>query len=214
MRFLNARACTDTHISTFTLPLDFDPPPSLCISYELSEKTQWIEWQRSKARPSNRPGWSRDGWLCVYECVCAYMCLWCVWLTLSTVRTVYASKYEHVFTSVCPSRVLFLPNQGPFFVFHNLNFPHIRNPTHPHTHRNTLLHSSPLWSVVRGVMWQVFNQRWPGHAVEMICWTRLNPLPFQLIHPLNWTRVSHTSDPVSWQLDRLSRRRGRKKMEG
>ena len=85
MRFLRTQASTDTHISTFTLPLDFDPPPSLCISYELSEKTQWIEWQRSKARPSNRPGWRGDGWLCVYECVCAYICV-CVCVCLTHTR--------------------------------------------------------------------------------------------------------------------------------
>lgn len=41
-------------------------PPSLCVSYELSEKTQWIEWQGSKARPSNRPAWGETD-DCVHE---------------------------------------------------------------------------------------------------------------------------------------------------
>lgn len=113
---------TQTHTPTFTLPLDFDPSPSLCISYELSEKTQWIEWQRSKARPCNRPGWRGDGWLCVYECVgaSAYLCVFDSHLLQSRIFRIW----------ICPSWLVFEP--GLF------------SRTYTHRHMHTHTHASPI----------------------------------------------------------------------
>lgn len=187
MRFLRTQARTDTHISTFTLPLDFDPPPSLCISYELSEKTQWIEWQRSKARPSNRPGWRGDGWLCVYECVCAYICV-CVCVFDS--HPVQSGLCMHVNMNMFVHRVLCFYSLEAFSPYFTTWNDHIRMHAH-------IVHESGLWSVVGEVKWQVFNQCWPPHAMELICWTRLNlPLTLHLIHPLTGCRC-HTQVTAS-----------------
>lgn len=187
-------------------------PPSLCISYELSEKTQWIEWQRSKARPSNRPGWRGDGWLCVYESVHAYICLR---VCLShTVRIVCAcvSEYEYVsFHHV----LCFHPTKAfsPYFAARTVRM---------HTR------SSPFLSTLkcgRRVKWQVFNQCWPPHATELICWTRLNPhsnLPpsFHLIHPLTGkgchTQVTGFRDSLTnnmWEVEGWRREEDNKEWE-
>lgn len=125
--FPHTNTHTQTHTPTFTLPLDFDPSPSLCISYELSEKTQWIEWQRSKARPCNRPGWRGDGWLCVYDCVgaSAYLCVFDSHLLQSRIFRIW----------ICPSWLVFEPGL----------FSRTSTHGHMHTHTHTLLHSSSLW---------------------------------------------------------------------
>lgn len=162
--FPHTNTHTQTHTPTFTLPLDFDPSPSLCISYELSEKTQWIEWQRSKARPCNRPGWRGDGWLCVYDCVgtSAYLCVFDSHLLQSRIFRIW----------ICPSWLVFEP--GLFS----------RTSTHGHMHTHT--HTSPFLFTLKtnGVKWQVFNQCWPQDAMVLICWNL--PPPSYLIHPLTW----------------------------
>lgn len=146
---------TQTHTPTFTLPLDFDPSPSLCISYELSEKTQWIEWQRSKARPCNRPGWRGDGWLRVYECVraSAYLCVFDSHLLQSRIFRIW----------ICPSWLVFEP--GLF------------SRTYTHGHMHTRTHTSPFLFTLKtnGVKWQVFNQCWPQDAMVLICWNLPHP---------------------------------------
>lgn len=136
---LPTQAHADTHIPTFTLPLDFDPPTSLCVCYELSEKTQWIEWQRSKARPSNRPRWRGDGWLCVYECVCVHTSVYVhVWVTLCAARSVRQNMNMSIHLCFCHVLCFYSPeNFNPYLTTWTL-----------HTH--TLLQSPLLWSVVRG----------------------------------------------------------------
>lgn len=162
-------------------------PPSLCISYELSEETQWIQWQRSKARPSNRPRWRGDGLLCVYECMCVYILTVCVFDSHSGQSGRDIQVNMVLMMDVCFHNVkCFSPYKAlSHILLHELSIYACRR-----TQTHTLLHSSSLWSVVGGgVKWQVFNQRWPPHAMELICWTCLNPrpLPFHLIHPLTGT---------------------------
>lgn len=94
---------------------------------------------------------------------------------------------------VCPSRAVFLPTQDLLSIFYNMTPSH----THAHTRFSIPLHFE-VWS--GGFKWQVFNQHWPPHAIELIRWTRLNPQhnlppPFHLIHPLTG-RGCHTQVAV------------------
>lgn len=108
-------------------------------------------------------------WVCVHTSV--YVC---VWVTLSTVRIMYACvpKYEYVNPFLWPFSHILLHESSIYACTHT--------------------HTSPFLSTLKcgqGVKWQVFNQCWPPHAMVLICWTCLNPQrypppPFHLIHPL------------------------------
>lgn len=117
---LHTQACTDTHISTFTLPLDFDPPPSLCISYELSEKTQWIEGRDQRPDLLIGQAGAETGWLCVYEHVCAYIYV-CVCLIFSTVTDMFVCGWIQNCQSLCVQ-------EPQVSIFYYMNHQH----THPH----------------------------------------------------------------------------------
>lgn len=131
-------------------------------------------------------------WVCVCVCARVHLCVCvCVWLTPGTVRTVCASGYEYV----CPSCVLFSLTRGVPSIFYYMKQRHTNARTH-------IVHESGLWSVVGEVKWQVFNQCWPPHAMELICWTRLNlPFTLHLIHPLTGcgchTQVTATRDSLT-----------------
>lgn len=205
---LHTQARTDTHISTFTLPLDFDPPHPFVFLTSCQKRPS--ESSSRDQRPDlliGQDGEETDD--CVFMSACAHTSVYvCVWVTLGTVGIVYAcvAEYEYVFPSVCPSRVVFCTHPRPSLHI-LLHEPSTFTCTH------TLLHSSPLWSVVGGVKWQVFNQCWPPHAMELICWTRLNPKrnlppPFHLIHPLTGrgchTQVAMFRDSLTnnmWEVD-------------
>lgn len=120
-------------------------------------------------------------WVCVCVCARVHLCVCvCVWLTPGTVRTVCASGYEYV----CPSCVLFSLTRGVPSIFYYMKQRHTNARTH-------IVHESGLWSVVGEVKWQVFNQCWPPHAMELICWTRLN-LPLPSIWYTHWLDVGVT----------------------
>ena len=143
------------------------------MSYELSEKTEWIERQRSKARPSNsQDGAETDG--CVYMSAYVYTSLYVCLTQTYYIHGSFLRGWTWKCLSVCVSVTLTL---------------------HTHGRPLTSLFLSTL-KCGQGVMWQVFNQSWPWHAMELICWTRLNPrrnLPplSHLIHPLTG-RGCHT----------------------